>query len=359
MRVVLFSYHYYASKRRAGFHFLADAYARLGWDVVFVTAPISWLSKLGEDPRFQYPVRREGGHLVRVTPSIRSYVHFTPFHPANLRSSVLNTLSTPVFIHGYPRLSLGPLADELRMADLVVFESTPALVLVDRARSLASRARIAYRVSDDMESLRLHPAVRRCETELAARCDIVSTPSAYLHRRFEHLPNAYLHGHAIDKSAFDQPAPNPYSSGPNAVFLGFYQPDLDFLCAAAEAHSEVTFHLVGQRLDLGLPNIVSYGEVPFRDTLGFVKHADIGLHTVAYRPGAEALTDTLKVIQFSYCGIPIIMPAFLQSSRPNVVSYERGDGASAAAAVSAALSLEVSPALDIPGWEDLATLLVG
>jgi 2-beta-glucuronyltransferase len=210
-----------------------------------------------------------------------------------------------------------------------------------------------------MESLRLHPLVRRLETVLAARCDIVSTPSAYLHRRFERLPNAYLHGHAIDKSVFDEPVPSPYTSPLNAVFLGFYQPDVAFLRAAAQAHPEVTFHIVGQRIDLGEPNIISHGEVPFRDTLPFVKHADIGLHTVAYRPGAEALTDALKVIQFSYCGIPIIAPAFLESSRPNVVAYEPGDRASAADAISAALALDVTPASNIPSWEDLATLLAG
>src|SRR5687767_6242272 len=44
-RAVLLSGHYYASKRKANFHFLADSYARQGWDVTFVTTQISPISR--------------------------------------------------------------------------------------------------------------------------------------------------------------------------------------------------------------------------------------------------------------------------------------------------------------------------
>ena len=81
--------------------------------------------------------------------------------------------------------------------------------------------------------------------------------------------------------------PNPYSGGPNAVFLGFWPIDVPFLRAAARARPDVTFHVVGQTIDVPEPNIVSYGELPFRDTLPFVKHADVGLHTVVYRPASN------------------------------------------------------------------------
>jgi 2-beta-glucuronyltransferase len=355
MKVVLFTYHYYASKRRGGFHFLADAYAHLGWDVVFVTAPISWLSKLGDDPRFQYPVRHEAGRLVPVAPSIRSYVHFTPFHPANLRNPVLNALSSPVFRHVYPRFRLGPLVDELRDADLVILESTSALLLLDRLRSLAPRARIVYRVSDDMQALRLHPLVRGREHELASRCDLVSTTSAGIQERFADLPRSRQHRPGIEKAVFDAPVATPYDSGPNVVFVGFWTIDREFLQVAARAHPDVTFHVIGQDAGVVEPNVVSYPEMPFRDTVPFVKHADVGLQTIAYRPGVEVLTDGLKVIQFSYVGVPVVMPTFIKSPRPNVVTYQPGDDRSAARAIDTALAMDVARQTDVPSWEELAT----
>jgi len=73
-RVALISGHYLGSKRRAGFHHLASAYWNLGWDVTFVTAAISHLSRLKGDYRFAYPVREEANRLVGVKERLTSYV---------------------------------------------------------------------------------------------------------------------------------------------------------------------------------------------------------------------------------------------------------------------------------------------
>ena len=96
--------------------------------------------------------------------------------------------------------------------------------------------------------------------------------------------------------------------------------------------------------------MVSYPEMPFRDTVPFVKHADVGLQTIAYRPGVEVLTDGLKVIQFSYVGVPVVMPTFIKSSRPNVVTYQPGDDRSAARAIETALAMDVARQTDVPSW---------
>ncbi len=58
-RVVLITGHYWNSKRKAGFHWLADAFLRQGWEVVFFTAPpapLSLLSVIRRDYRLDYPV---------------------------------------------------------------------------------------------------------------------------------------------------------------------------------------------------------------------------------------------------------------------------------------------------------------
>ena len=84
-RVVLISGHYLGSKRRAGFHHLASAYWNLGWDVTFVTAAISRLSRLKGDYRFAYPVREEANRLVSVRDRLTSYVLMTRIHPGESR----------------------------------------------------------------------------------------------------------------------------------------------------------------------------------------------------------------------------------------------------------------------------------
>src|SRR5215471_4527058 len=93
--VVLISGHYYGSKRRAGFHHLANAYWNLGWHVTFATVAISLLSRLRGDYRFAYPVREEANRLVPIRERLTSFVLLTRWHPGNLRFGPANRLSTP------------------------------------------------------------------------------------------------------------------------------------------------------------------------------------------------------------------------------------------------------------------------
>ena len=51
-KIVLITGHYYSSKRKAGFHFLAEAFAKDGYDVTFITTGLSLLSILKKDYRF-------------------------------------------------------------------------------------------------------------------------------------------------------------------------------------------------------------------------------------------------------------------------------------------------------------------
>src|SRR5262249_6005395 len=120
-RVILISGHYLRSRRRAGFHHLAEAYRRAGWDVTLLTAAISLLSRLRGDYRFEYPVLAEANRLIPIDEQLTSFVLMTRTHPGNLRFGLANRLSTPWFAR-YARLALGPLEESLRRADLVIFE---------------------------------------------------------------------------------------------------------------------------------------------------------------------------------------------------------------------------------------------
>src|SRR5262249_4030313 len=104
-RVVLITAHYLESKRKSGFHWMADAFWRAGWDVLFFTESISWLSWLRSDPRFQYPIFRDANRLRLIRERLHSYVWFTPFHAGNLRWRLFNSLSRPLF-RRYPDLPL-------------------------------------------------------------------------------------------------------------------------------------------------------------------------------------------------------------------------------------------------------------
>ena len=357
--VVLISGHYLGSKRRAGFHHLADAYRRAGWDVTFVTAAISLLSRLRGDYRFAYPVREEANRLVRVKERLTSYVLLTRTHPGNLRSGLANRLSAPWFAR-YARVPLGPLEGVLREADLVLFEGTAALLLVLRIQALAPQARLVYRASDDLRALGVHPLILDAERSAISLFDLVSAPTRQIADALASYGPVEVHPPGIDKAAFDRPTDSPYGAGSAAVFAGV-SPLFDYesLATAADLVPRVAFHVIGPPPRTQPANVVFHPELPFDDVVPYLRHATFGL--LFFPPGYGSLGQGNKVAQYSYCRLPIVAPSDLRTERPNVVVFERGNADSLRRALEEAERMPHSPAFaeGIMSAEELAGLLAG
>lgn len=362
-KVTLVTGHYWGSKRRAGFHHLAQAYHKLGYEVLFFSAPVSYLLKLKGDYRFDFALKKEAGKLIEKENGLYSYVHFTPFHIANFRLKVLNKLSAPL-VQLYTRYSFKEAESFIAQSDLVIFESTPGLFLFDRMKQLNAKARFVYRVSDDLRLLNVHPALIRHEEKLLARFDLVSVPSAYIYNILSPFTpkKLQLNHHGINKQVFDEAHSNPFKDKErkNIVFIGNDYFDTSFLEMAADGYPAHLFHIIGPIPDLPVrENIVAYGEMPYANTVPYVKFADAGLHTLKYKPGAESFTDSLKVLQYTYCRLPIIAPDFLKTSRENTFCYAPGNKESVIRAIAKALDggSAFYENNDVKSWEEVAANL--
>jgi 2-beta-glucuronyltransferase len=356
---ILISGHYLGSKRRAGFHHLADAYWKLGWDVTFVTAAISLLSRLRGDYRFAYPVREEAGRLVEVQERMTSFVLLTRAHPGNLGSRPANRLSKPFFAR-YGRIPLGPLEARLREADLVVFEGTAALLLVPRIRELASGARLVYRASDDLQALGVHPLILEAEAKAVPLFDLVSAPTREIAGRLAQYGWVEVHPPGIDKAALDRPTSSPYGAEAAAVFAGVSALfDYASLAAAAGLAPHLAFHVIGPPRRPLPANVSFHQELPFEDLVPYLQHATLGL--LFFPPAYQSLGQGNKVAQYSYCRLPILAPSDLEASRPNIVVFERGDPASLRTALDEAQRMPHSSAFaeGIMSAPELAALLAG
>jgi 2-beta-glucuronyltransferase len=358
-RVILISGHYLGSKRRAGFHHLAAAYRRAGWDVTFVTAAISLLSRLRGDYRFDYPVRAEANRLVAVDERLTSFVLMTRTHPGNLRFGLANRLSAAWFAR-YARLNLGPLENPLRRADLVIFEGTAALLLVERIRHLAPRARLVYRASDDLRVLDVHPLILEAEARAVPLFDLVSAATPQIAELLAPFGRVEVHPPAIDKEAFDRETDSPYGEGPAAVFAGVSPLfDYDTLRAAAVLAPQVDFQVIGPPPRSLAENVFFQPELPFQAVVPYLQHATYGL--LFFPPGYPGLGQGNKVAQYSYCRLPIVAPADLEVERANVCVFERGDAESLKHALEGAERMPHSPAFaeGITSSADLAVILAG
>jgi 2-beta-glucuronyltransferase len=361
-KVVLVTAHYLHSRRKAGFHWLAEAFWKAGYDVLFLTESLSWISWLRGNDRFQYDIRRAANRIEQVRDRLASFVWLTRWHPFNLRLSWLNQLSGP-FMRRYGRLPLHGIEPILQQADLLVFDSTYGLMLFDRMRELCPRARFVYRVSDDIPLMNNHPVLLETETHVAPQFDLVSVPSAYIRRRLCHLPQVALHYHGVQTEAFDRITPNPYhGSGAHAVFVG--QKFLD--CAVLERASRLLphwdFDVIGPfRGPAGAANVHAHGELAFADTVPYLQHADVGMQMLTPIAGVEVFSDSLKMQQYTYCRLPIVAPAALASPRPHVIAYQPDNDCSIRAAFEAALAFDRRrvPRDSVLSWDVLASLLAG
>jgi len=368
-RVTLITQHYLQSKRKAGFHWLANAFWEAGWDVLFFTCYVSWFSWLRGARRFPrnvlYKATREARRIARVEDRMASYVWFTLWHPMNLRNELLNRLTAPLFLR-YGDLPLGEAVNELCSTDLFIFEPTPGLLLFERLKAINPGARYVYRVSDDLQLLNRHPVVIEVEERISAKFDLVSAPSHYIYHRFSKLPQAKLHYHGVNLAIYNTQSTNPYSAGTtNVVFIGNSRFDARFLELASDLYPQWLFHIIGTLKNLPQsPNIIRYGEMPFKATVPYVKYADIGLHTLVYSPGAESFTDSLKVQQYTYCNLPIVAPDFLKTDHNNMFYYSQGDRNTIKTGLGQALAFKragnrAEDAKEIQSWTEVAAELAG
>lgn len=366
MNIVLLTNHYYKSDKKAGFHFLADAMARAGHHVCFATIGFSLASYLRRDPRTTYPdISSERNALVSISNNLESYVHFTLWHPVNLLLPPLNRMTKSIGTW-YSRQPLGDLASRVQNADVIVFESAVGLYLFDRLKKIAPQARFVYRVSDDISMLRMpHPSLNDLERDIAPRFDLVSVPSENLAQKFKRMPAAVplevqRHGVAVDK--FHQNTKSPYRDNHvNAVFVGAGWFDEDFLEIASRLRTDIQFHIIGPLpARLNRPNVKYLGEMKWDDTLPYLKHARIGLQSLKYHQGAESFTDSLKVLQYCVCKLPIIAPDFLKTTRSNTFYYSPGDADSISLALDAAATHGVGDdgGLQINTWDEVAGSLL-
>jgi 2-beta-glucuronyltransferase len=358
-RVILLSGHYLGSRRRAGFHHLSHAYWNAGWDVTFATVAISLLSRLQGDHRFAYPVREEANRLVPIRERLTSFVLLTRTHPGNLRHGFANRLSTPWFAR-YARVPLGPLEERLSGADLVVFEGTAALLLVQRIRQLAPGARLVYRASDDLRALGVHPLILDAEAQAIPLFDLVSAPTQQIAEVLAPYGPVEVHPPGIDKEALDRPTESPYAASPVAVFAGV-SPLFDYesLAEAAELAPHVCFHIIGP-LPRPMPANVSFRpELPFEELVPYLQHATFGL--LLFPPGYASLGQGNKVAQYSYCRLPIVAPAHLEAHGPNLCLFEEGDAGSLRRALTKAEEMNHAPefAEGVMSAEELAAILAG
>lgn len=352
--VVLSGFHDYRTPRRASIQPLADACARLGHHVSFVSTRFSRLSlRAGDSRSFLW----DRANRIETVGNVDCYLWKTPVHPFAARNAVLSSAMGRLF-GAFAELPNRQFDAILRAADYVIIESSVAAIYVPRIRRLNPRTRIIYFATDRLDTHGAHPRVQQALVEAAPMIDHFALRAAVLASEFQWAKDRlYLASFGIDAADFADIGPSPYGDRPVGVSVGSGLFDPDFYTRVAPLFPGVDFHVIGCGRDFAAPpNVHVHPEMAFRDTLRWLKHATFGIAPYVYAVGAEYVAESsLKLAQFEVLKLPAVTAQFAVGGNPNRWGYEIGDTGSMRAAVTGALAHagRIVPR-HFPSWEEVA-----
>jgi len=319
MKFVMIAGHQALAPRKVGFHFWTEFLTARGDEVYFITAGQSYLSFLKAKNLPAKPYNQ----WLPLAHRLYGMSWVPPFNPCFNRP-VVNSVLLPLFSL-YPRFFPRSALKQIQDADYIVVESGPGAALIPLLASTCPNAKIIYEVSDRLVTVGAHPAIIRAEQKALPFCNLIRVPAMVMINDFVTAIPVWYTPQGLNKADFDTEFPSPYVGGKNVVSIGDMLFDADAIAIMATHFTDWTFHLFGRNatLNKSFPNVIEYGERPIAELTKYIQHADIGIAPYRSAPNCEYLSQSsLKMIQYTYCQLPIVAPAFAASGRPHVHAYE-------------------------------------
>lgn len=312
---------------RAASQVSAHHYARLlveaGWDVAFLTHPISpWhflRSGSRRAARERWHTWRQGGefdldgHLLHYSPLTLCPPHHMPL------------LRRGAILDMWPRFTLPGLHRFLRKRgfgcpDLLVIDSPLHGFLLREAGAGKS----VLRVVDDLAGFPGVPPswVEREHALIGAVDHVIVTGRVleqkvlpYRPRALTHVPNGVQIDHFLNGAA-TLPAEYRSIPAPRAVYVGAVEEWLDVALLADVARSlpDVSFVLIGDGRAIleplrGMANVHILGRRPYAQVPAYLKHASVGL--IPFKPSRLVrAVNPIKLYEYMACGLPVVATAW-------------------------------------------------
>lgn len=356
--LILSAFQDYRTRKQASIQQIANGLAAAGHDVTFFSTRFSMLSRFSGDSRQILNRRANGFEWVN---GIRCYLWKTAFHPFSPRFAGLKGVMG-LLNRWYGYWPSAAFDQMVRQSDVIIVESGMAVVHLPRIHRLNPSTRIIYYCTDLLKTVGAHPEAQRILEQCDQWLEHICVRSSKMVPDFAWSTRPiHLATFGITPADFDAIGDNPYEGpGPHVVSVGsmLFDPTV---FAAAEQMPDVTFHVIGCGQTFAAPpNVRIYDEMPFRQTLPYIKHATVGIAPYRAAPGCEYLDESsLKLAQFELFGLPAVCPGFAAGAVASRVGYKPGEIGSVVAACRRALALAgtIAPR-QFPDWQTVAARVI-
>ena len=352
--VFLSAYHDYRTKKRASVQQVADGAKDLGYNVSFVSTRYSWLSRYTGDSRLYLDQK---ANIIEAVNGVDCFLWKTPVHPFASRWPIINSIMGLMFA---PYASWPSRAFDQMFSDAayVVVESSVAAILLRRIRHLAPTAKIIYYATDRLDTVGAHPWVQQRLIADAQIINHVCLRSPKMVSDFawgrNRLYRAFFGMKAED---FDNIGSSPYGKRRAVVSVGSMLFDKQYFQEVPKFYPDVDFHVIGCGESFEAPeNVFIHAEMPFQETLPYVKFATVGAAPYRAAPGAEYLAESsLKMAQYESFALPAVCPQFAVGDNVSRSGYEPGNSQSMIDATAHALSRAgMIERRAFPTWKEVA-----
>ena len=344
----------FRTKKKASIQHVAEGAMKLGYDVSFISTRYSLLSRFSRESR---NFLNGTANKVQNIDGVRCFLWKTMFHPFSTRHRIINSVMSLLY-EPYAALPCKEFDNIVRGADYVVVESSVAVVLLKRIRSLSPRAKIIYYATDRLDTVGAHAAVQRLLVKNAKAIDYVCVRSSKMAEHFKWASGRiYLARFGVRQEDFANVGTTPYNGRRAIVAVGSMLFDKRYFDTVPAHFSDIEFHVIGCGQTFDAPsNVVLHDEMPFRETLPYIKYSVAGVAPYLPAPGVEYLAESsLKLAQYEIFALPAICPYFAVGAIDGRYGYDVGNEASMVSATSNALKNAGSlTARNFPSWQVVA-----
>lgn len=356
--VLIITRHDHRAHRKVNIHFIADELIKRGDKVSIFSFGFSWLSRIKKDARTN--LWNESNKVI-TSKGVESYLWRTALHPVNLRTKLLQPLEKLLFSL-YLKMTPSTLKEWIAKSDTIIIESGFAILYTRLCKHLNPNARIIYLASDSLETISCAPTIINEFYASSALLDYAIITSRIMKPEMPANVRLHLVPFAQDKSILQHTDPSPYHGGVNLVSVGDMLFDATFFKIAAEAFPHITFHVIGGAThanSLTAGNIKKYNEMPFLQTIPYIKHANAGIAPYNARKVSPFLMDTsMKLMQYGFLGIPAICPQTVVGPYPGRFGYIPGDRQSIITAIENALKCGPFQSPPTLSWEEVTSQII-
>lgn len=320
-KIILAGSNTWNAKTKVGTHHLAEAFRDLGWQVLYISDPLSLLhfaKILSSEQRARLRLAAQG--LIEVDRDIWNLIPFGIVVPANVRGLDSTNLISHWHRFTIPNVSKQLFENGWNDVDLLYLDSPVNHFLLNACRFKKS----VYRMPDLMKGFsKTYQSRVDKEIEICAKVNLLAYTGKSIRNYIDiniRQSNLMYLKNGVNLEAFKSitscaPADLMPIPRPRVIYVGAIEEWLDYelVIDCAKKLPNASFVFIGNKSVhtkkfRGLANIYCLGAKPHRELAAYLSNSDLGLVPFNLRSNFEFVNaiNPLKVLEYIATGLPIV-----------------------------------------------------